>query len=53
MTYETVAHYAGTISTVLFGVFFLAVLVFVFRPGSTRTYEELARTPLDDDEIKD
>jgi len=53
MTYETVAHYAGSIATVLFGVFFVGMLIFVFRPGSTKQYEELARTPLDDDEIKD
>ncbi len=53
MTYETVAHYAGTIATVIFGVFFVGMLIFVFRPGSTKVYDELARTPLDDDEIKD
>ncbi len=53
MTYETVAHYAGSIATVVFGLFFIGVLIFVFRPGATRTYEELAKTPLDDDEIKD
>ena len=53
MTYETVAHYAGTFGTVLFAAFFIGVLIFVFRPGSGRQYEELAKTPLNDDEIKD
>ncbi len=53
MTYETVAFYAGSIATVLFGLFFLGMLIFVFRPGATSKYEELAKTPLDDDEIKD
>ncbi len=51
MSYETVAHWAGTFSTVLFGLFFLGVLIFVFRPGSRKTYEDLARLPLEDEEI--
>jgi cbb3-type cytochrome oxidase subunit 3 len=50
MAYETVAGWAGTIATVLFGLFFLGVLIFIFRPGSGETYEKLARLPLEDDD---
>ncbi len=53
MTYETAAHYGGTIATVLFGLFFVGMLIFIFRPGSSKIYEKLARTPLEDDDIKD
>ncbi len=51
MSYETVASWAGTIATLIFGLFFIGVLIFIFRPGSGKTYEELARMPLQDDEI--
>ena len=50
MTYETVASWAGTFGTILVGLFFLGVLIFIFRPGSKKVYEELARVPLQDDE---
>ncbi len=50
MTYETVAAWAGTFGTILVGLFFLGVLIFIFRPGSKKTYEELARVPLHDDD---
>ena len=50
MSYETMASWGGTFATVLFALFFLGVLIFIFRPGSTRTYEELARVPLQDDD---
>lgn len=51
MTYETVASWGGTFATVLFGLFFLGVLIFIFRPGSRKTYEELSRLPLEDEDI--
>ncbi len=51
MTYETVASWAGTFGAVLVAVFFIGVLIFIFRPGSKKTYEELARVPLEDDDI--
>ncbi len=50
MSYEFVASWAGTIATVIFALFFLGVLIFIFRPGSTKTYRELSRVPLDDDD---
>ncbi|HHN66789.1 MAG TPA: cbb3-type cytochrome c oxidase subunit 3 [Thermopetrobacter sp.] len=51
MSYETAASWGGTIASVLFTVFFIGVLIFIFRPGSTETYEKLARAPLEDDDI--
>jgi len=51
MSYETVASWAGTFATVLFGIFFIGMLIFIFRPGSRKTYDELARMPLQDDDI--
>ena len=50
MTYETVAAWAGTFGTILVALFFIGVLIFIFRPGSKKTYEELARVPLQDDD---
>ncbi len=51
MTYETVASWAGTFGAVLVAVFFIGVLIFVFRPGSKETYDKLSRLPLEDDDI--
>ncbi len=51
MSYETVASWAGSIATVIFALFFIGVLIFIFRPGSKKTYEELARLPLQDEDI--
>ena len=53
MSYETIAGWAGTVATVIFGLFFIGMLIFIFRPGSTKTYEELARLPLEDDEDRE
>ncbi len=30
-------------------IFFAGVILFVMRPGSTKTYDAVARIPLDDD----
>ena len=51
MSYEMAASWGGTIASVLFTIFFIGVLIFIFRPGSTETYEKLARLPLEDDDI--
>jgi cytochrome c oxidase cbb3-type subunit 4 len=43
---------AGIIGLLLFFGFFLGVVIWVFRPGSKKTYEEQAEIPLkenDDD----
>lgn len=39
----------GTIGVVFFFTFFLGVLIWVFRPGSKKEYEEIANIPLDKD----
>ncbi len=50
MTYETLAAWGGTISTIIMMVVFFGALIFIFRPGSKKTYEKLARVPLEDDD---
>lgn len=45
--------YAGTFGLLFFFIFFCAILIWVFRPGSKQGYEEDARIPLkerEDDE---
>ena len=50
MTYETLAAWGGTIGTIIMMVVFFGALIFIFRPGSTKTYERLSRVPLEDDD---
>jgi cytochrome c oxidase cbb3-type subunit 4 len=38
-----------TLVTILFVTIFLGTLVWIFRPGSKRFYDERARLPLEDD----
>lgn len=38
----------GALSLFIFLALFIGVLVWVFRPGSKRTYQRRARLPLDD-----
>ncbi len=49
MDYDTMRQFADTWGLVfLFGVFVI-VLAVVFRPGSSKIYEESARIPLKED----
>jgi len=49
MDYNEMRHFADIWGLVYLLVIFIAVLVFVFRPGSRRRYEEAARIPLKED----
>ncbi len=49
-TYEALRHFADSWMLLGFSVFFLAMLVFVFRKGSQSQYDQVSRIPLQDDE---
>ena len=49
MAYETMRHFADSWGLLAMLVFFLVVVVFVFRRGSRRKYEDAARIPLKPD----
>jgi len=49
MTYDALRQFADSWGLlVLFGIF-LAIIVFVFRPGSSKLYRRMSRLPLEDD----
>lgn len=45
-TYETLRHFADSWGLLAMFVFFVAMAIFVFRPGSRARYEEAAQIPL-------
>ena len=45
MTYDTMRHFADSWALLAMFVFFVAVAIFVFRPGSKKHYDEAARIP--------
>jgi cytochrome c oxidase cbb3-type subunit 4 len=49
MTYEAMRAIAGSWGMLFALVFFVGVVIFVFRPRSKATYEHMSRIPLDDD----
>ena len=53
--YETLRHFADSWGLLALALFFLAILIWVFRPGSKKTYENQAEIPFkyDRDEEKD
>jgi len=53
--YETLRHFADSWGLLALALFFLAILIWVFRPGSKKTYENQADIPFkyDRDEEKD
>jgi cytochrome c oxidase cbb3-type subunit 4 len=53
--YETLRHFADSWGLLALALFFVAILVWVFRPGSKKTYENQADIPFkyDRDEEKD
>ncbi|MGI9482941.1 MAG: cbb3-type cytochrome c oxidase subunit 3 [Hyphomicrobiales bacterium] len=53
MDYETARQLADTWGLVFLVVLFVGVVAFVFRPGAGKKYEEAAKIPLKDDEVKD
>jgi cytochrome c oxidase cbb3-type subunit 4 len=53
--YETLRHFADSWGLLALALFFLAILIWVFRPGSKKTYQNQADIPFkyDRDEEKD
>jgi cytochrome c oxidase cbb3-type subunit 4 len=49
MDYETFRHFADSWGLVYLFAVFIAVIVFVFRPGAQRKYDDAARIPLKED----
>ena len=49
-TYDMLREFADSWMLVSFTLFFLAVLLFIFRKGSSSQYDRLSRIPLDDDD---
>ena len=47
MSYETFRHFADTWGLALLIIVFLAMLLFVFRRGSTEKYRRAARIPME------
>ncbi len=48
-TYTAMRQFADTWALLAMAIFFVAVAIFVFRPGSRASAEEAARIPLKDD----
>jgi cytochrome c oxidase cbb3-type subunit 4 len=46
MTFETMRYFADTWGLVYLVVLFAGILVFTFRPGSKKKYEDAAQLPL-------
>jgi len=49
MSYEEMRFLGGVSGLVLLFAFFVGVLIFVFRPGSRKKYDEASRIPLKED----
>ncbi|MGF1476017.1 MAG: cbb3-type cytochrome oxidase subunit 3 [Geminicoccaceae bacterium] len=49
MDYESLRQFADTWGLVFLIIVFLAVVLFVFRPGAKRKYEENAKIPFRED----
>ena len=41
---------AGMIGLLIFVIFFIGILIWVFRPGSTKHYKDAGQIPLEEDE---
>lgn len=49
MTFEGLSHFAQTWGLLYLVVLFLGVLVYAFRPGAKKKFEDAARIPLRED----
>ncbi len=49
-TYETLRHFADTWVLLAMFLFFLGVVLWVLRPGSSEAYEDVAAIPLRNDD---
>ncbi|HEV7417247.1 cbb3-type cytochrome c oxidase subunit 3 [Tianweitania sediminis] len=51
--YETLRHFADSWALLVLVLFFLGVLIWVFRPGSRRSYRDQANIPFKYDREKE
>ena len=49
MDYETLRHFADSWGLLALTLLFVGIVVFVFRPGARRKYDENAKIPLRED----
>ncbi len=49
MTYESVSQFAQTWGLLYLVALFIAVLIYAFRPGNRKKFEDAARIPLEED----
>jgi len=49
MDYQTMRTFADSWGLLFLFLFFIGVVIWVFRPGSKKSHDEAARIPLDDD----
>lgn len=49
MDYKTLAEFAQTWGLVYMVAIFIGVLVYAFRPGAKKTFDEAAKMPLKED----
>lgn len=49
MEYETIQLYAGLAGLILFVVVFVSIILWVFRPGSKRDYDDAAQAIFKED----
>ena len=49
MTYESVSQFAQTWGLLYLVGLFIAVLIYAFRPGNRKKFEDAARIPLEED----
>jgi len=48
-TYTAMRHFADSWGLLVMALFFVAVVLFAFRPGSRRSADEAARIPFKDE----
>lgn len=49
MTYETISQFAQTWGLVYFVALFIGVLIYAFRPGAKKQFDDAANIPLKED----
>ncbi|MEQ8824644.1 MAG: cbb3-type cytochrome c oxidase subunit 3 [Filomicrobium sp.] len=50
MTYQTVAAFTQSFSTVLFFALFIGVVIYAVWPGNRKSFDYASRIPFDNDE---
>ncbi len=51
MDYNTLRHMADSWGLLYMFLIFIGVVLFAFRPGSKKVYEDVANIPLKEDEL--